>query len=188
MSRVAAGSSQVTSSTREGDLKLQIKMLREELTSAQESAAAATGHAKQYETLAKSSDEAVKAMQVRNPTRRHLTFLRCFPDKDPAPSLKLSTFWLEGGIAQPLQAQLEKGKAEYEERISAVRNEAEELQAQLSDTEKAKAELQRQLIAAQKQAEDQRQQAMQLEARMQVRGAVWCCRLGPADLHNEQVK
>jgi hypothetical protein len=43
----------------------QIKLLREELTTAQETAAAATGHAKQYEMLAKSSDEAVKAMQVR---------------------------------------------------------------------------------------------------------------------------
>ena len=66
------GSSQVTSSAREGDLKIQIKMLREELTSAQEAAAAATGHAKQYETLAKSSDEAVKAMQVSTPSQRDL--------------------------------------------------------------------------------------------------------------------
>lgn len=75
-----------------------------------------------------------------------------------------------------MQAQLEKAKAEYEERISAVRNEAEQLQAQLSDSEKAKAELQRQLNEAQKQAEDYRQQAVQHQARMQVRGGIWWCR------------
>lgn len=50
--------------SREADLMNQIKLLREEITSAQETAAAATGHAKQYEMLAKSSDEAVKTMQV----------------------------------------------------------------------------------------------------------------------------
>ena len=55
---------EVPAGSREADLMNQIKLLREELTSAQETAAAATGHAKQYEMLAKSSDEAVKAMQV----------------------------------------------------------------------------------------------------------------------------
>ncbi len=50
--------------SREADLDSQIKHLREELTFAQETAAAAQGHSKQYESLAKSSDEAVKAMQV----------------------------------------------------------------------------------------------------------------------------
>ena len=59
-----AEGSQAPGGSREGDLRNQIKMLREELTSAQETAAAAAGHAKQYESLAKSSDEAVKAMQV----------------------------------------------------------------------------------------------------------------------------
>ena len=81
-----AGSTQMTSTAREGDLKIQIKMLREELTSAQEAAAAATGHAKQYETLAKSSDEAVKAMQVGTKT------LRVFDvSKAPAACLMLIT-------------------------------------------------------------------------------------------------
>ena len=53
-----------TAGSREADLDNQIKHLREELTFAQETAAAAQGHSKQYESLAKSSDEAVKAMQV----------------------------------------------------------------------------------------------------------------------------
>ncbi len=83
-------------------------------------------------------------------------------------------------VCDSLQAQLEKAKAEYEERISAVRNEAEQLQAQLSESEKGKAELQRQLDAAQRQAEDQRQQAVQREARMQVRGGVLCLLDEPA--------
>lgn len=56
--------SQAPAGSREADLNNQIKLLREELTSAQETAAAATGHSKQYEMLAKSSDEAVKAMQA----------------------------------------------------------------------------------------------------------------------------
>lgn len=42
----------------------QVRLLREELASAQEAAAAAAGHAKQYEALAASSDEAYRAMQV----------------------------------------------------------------------------------------------------------------------------
>ncbi len=58
------GGSQAPAGSREADLGNQIKHLREELTSAQENAAAATGHAKQYEMLAKSSDEAVKVMQA----------------------------------------------------------------------------------------------------------------------------
>ncbi len=58
------GGSQAPAGSREADLANQIKHLREELTSAQETAAAATGHAKQYEMLAKSSDEAVKVMQA----------------------------------------------------------------------------------------------------------------------------
>jgi len=53
-----------TTGSREADLDNQIKHLREELTFAQETAAAAQGHSKQYESLAKSSDEAVKVMQV----------------------------------------------------------------------------------------------------------------------------
>ena len=55
-----------TAGSREADLENQIKHLREELTCAQETAAAAQGHSKQYESLARSSDEAVKAMQVRD--------------------------------------------------------------------------------------------------------------------------
>ena len=55
-----------TAGSREADLDNQIKHLREELTCAQETAAAAQGHSKQYESLARSSDEAVKAMQVRD--------------------------------------------------------------------------------------------------------------------------
>ena len=44
----------------------QVRLLREELASAQEAAAAAAGHAKQYEALAASSDEAFKAMKVQH--------------------------------------------------------------------------------------------------------------------------
>ncbi len=43
-----------------------MRLLREELASAQEAAAAAAGHAKQYEALAASSDEAFKAMKVQH--------------------------------------------------------------------------------------------------------------------------
>jgi hypothetical protein len=43
----------------------QVRLLREELASAQEAAAAAAGYAKQYEALAASSDEAFRAMQAR---------------------------------------------------------------------------------------------------------------------------
>ena len=60
-----------TAGSREADLDNQIKHLREELTCAQETAAAAQGHSKQYESLARSSDEAVKAMQVRNADAAH---------------------------------------------------------------------------------------------------------------------
>lgn len=41
-----------------------MKLLREELAAAQEAAAAATGHAKQFEMLARSSEDALASMQA----------------------------------------------------------------------------------------------------------------------------
>ena len=61
-----------TAGSRAADLENQVKHLREELTFAQETAAAAQGHSKQYESLAKSSDEAVKAMQVSAGPAHHV--------------------------------------------------------------------------------------------------------------------
>ncbi len=49
---------------REAALTAEVRLLREELASAQEAAAAAAGHAKQYQALATSSDEALRSMQV----------------------------------------------------------------------------------------------------------------------------
>ncbi|CAL8467199.1 g6735 [Coccomyxa elongata] len=118
--------SQAPAGSREADLANQIKHLREELTSAQETAAAATGHAKQYEMLAKSSDEAVKVMQ----------------------------------------GQLEKCKQEYEERISAIKKEAEDLQGQVAELEKGKTEAQQHLQAVEKTVEDANRQAASREAEL----------------------
>jgi hypothetical protein len=42
-----------------------VRLLREELGSAREAAASAAGHAKQYQALATSSDEALRSMQVQ---------------------------------------------------------------------------------------------------------------------------
>ena len=50
----------------------QVRLLREELASAQEAAAAAAGHAKQYEALAASSDEAFRAMKVQQCAKLNL--------------------------------------------------------------------------------------------------------------------
>ena len=49
---------------REAALGGEVRLLREELASAQEAAASAAGHAKQYQALATSSDEALRSMQV----------------------------------------------------------------------------------------------------------------------------
>lgn len=51
-------------SRREAALGAEARLLREELASAQEAAASAAGHAKQYQALATSSDEALRSMQV----------------------------------------------------------------------------------------------------------------------------
>lgn len=45
------------------DLQVEIKILREELVSAQEALAASTGHAKQYEAIAQTAEEALKSSQ-----------------------------------------------------------------------------------------------------------------------------
>ena len=49
---------------REAALGAEVRLLREELAGAQEAAASAAGHAKQYQALATSSDEALRSMQV----------------------------------------------------------------------------------------------------------------------------
>lgn len=46
------------------ELQVEIKVLREELVSAQEALAASTGHAKQYETIAQTAEEALKSSQI----------------------------------------------------------------------------------------------------------------------------
>ncbi len=48
----------------EAELGAEVKLLREELSAAQEAAAAATGHAKQFEMLARTSEEALTSMQA----------------------------------------------------------------------------------------------------------------------------
>ena len=49
--------------SRESELNAEIKLLREELVAAQESAASAKGHAKQFELLARTAEEALKSVQ-----------------------------------------------------------------------------------------------------------------------------
>lgn len=61
---------------REAALGAEVRLLREELASAQDAAASAAGHAKQYQALATSSDEALRSMQVqyhnqRSPSENH---------------------------------------------------------------------------------------------------------------------
>jgi hypothetical protein len=53
-----------TEGSHEAELAAEVKLLREELGSAQEQAAAATGHAKQFELLAQTSEEALRSVQV----------------------------------------------------------------------------------------------------------------------------
>ncbi len=167
-----------SSGSKEADLRNQVKMLREELTSAQETAAAATGHAKQYESLAKSSDEAVKAMQVRDA-------LLC-PEPDVAPCMVAGCVSLPSLLSPARrlmpgccmsQGQLQKCKSEYEERVAALKREAEGVQSQLAAVEKANAELRQQQAAAEKQAEALRQEAAGKQAQAEVSR---CCRvMGP---------
>ena len=48
------------------EYEVEIKVLREELVSAQEALAASTGHAKQYETIAQTAEEALKSSQTEH--------------------------------------------------------------------------------------------------------------------------
>lgn len=60
----AAPAAAAAARSREAELAAEVKLLREELAIAQETAAAATGHAKQFEMLAKTSEEALKSVQA----------------------------------------------------------------------------------------------------------------------------
>lgn len=62
----APAMSPVTTSTpgnREAELLAEVKLLREELATMQEAAVSATGHAKQFEMLARTAEEALKSVQ-----------------------------------------------------------------------------------------------------------------------------
>ena len=71
-----------------------------------------------------------------------------------------------------VQGQLQKCKAEYEERVAALRREAEAVQSQLATVETANAELRQQQAAAEKQAEALRQEAAGRQTRAEVGAAV----------------
>ena len=60
----AAAAGPLTAEDRESQLSSQLKLLQEELSTAYEKAAQATSHVSQYQALAESSDQALKAMQV----------------------------------------------------------------------------------------------------------------------------
>ncbi len=63
---------------------------------------------------------------------------------------------------------MEKCKQEYEERISAIKKEAEDLQGQLAELEKGKTEAQLHLQAVEKTVEDANRQAASREAELKV--------------------
>lgn len=65
-----------------------------------------------------------------------------------------------------MQDQLERCKAEYEERIKAIRNEAEDLQGQVAELERGKTEAQQHLHAAQNAVEDANRLAATREAEL----------------------
>lgn len=159
------GGSQAPAGSREADLANQIKHLREELMSAQETAAAATGHSKQYEMLAKSSDEAVKVMQARSAAPYSAEWCKSEPGIDV-----LHLIFITPSIHQicRVQEQLERCKAEYEERIKAIRKEAEDLQGQVAALERGRTEAQQHLHAAEKAVEDANRQAATREAELKV--------------------
>lgn len=59
------GEEDASAEDRQRQLTAELRLAKEELFAAQELAAAAQGHAKQFEALAASSDEALKAIRVR---------------------------------------------------------------------------------------------------------------------------
>jgi hypothetical protein len=83
---------------REAALGAEVRLLREELGSAQEAAASAAGHAKQYQALATSSDEALRSMQARQ------TGSSPFPDLLQALSALLPTRVVRACLPGRLQA------------------------------------------------------------------------------------
>lgn len=71
-----------------------------------------------------------------------------------------------------MQGQLQKCKAEYEERVASIKREAEALQGQLTDAEKAAAELRQQQAVAEKEAQAAREEAAEKAAKAEVGGRV----------------
>ncbi len=71
-------------------------------------------------------------------------------------------------IMYHVQGQLERCKADYEERIKAIRKEAEDLQAQVTELQRARGEAQQHLQSVEKAVEDANSQAANREAELKV--------------------
>lgn len=84
------------SGTSEAALAGEVKLLREELAAAQEAAAAATGHAKQFEALARTADEALSSMQAEHDKFKEEAAARWVAGGQGEPALRMA-------CAAPLQ-------------------------------------------------------------------------------------
>ncbi len=71
------GSGAPAGGSSEAELAAEVKVLREELAAAQEAAAAATGHAKQFELLARTSEEAFHSIQADHNKFKEEAHARC---------------------------------------------------------------------------------------------------------------
>jgi nucleoprotein TPR len=101
------GTTTQSSASIEGELRAEIKLLREELASAQEAAAAATGHAKQFELLARTAEEALKSVQADHEKFKREAVARVAAADEDATSLRASLAEKEAALREAKQAEQE---------------------------------------------------------------------------------
>lgn len=92
---------------RESELTAELKLLREELITAQEAAAAATGHAKQFELLARTAEEALKSVQGDHEKFKREAAARIAAANENLETLRASLTAKEAEVRETKQAEKE---------------------------------------------------------------------------------
>ena len=137
--------------TREAELETEVKLLRQELADAQEAAAAATGHAKQYESLASTGEAALKSVQAEHEQYKREATARWAAANEEV---------------KRLRATLAQRETEMQDAKSTEREYAAEIDRLESEHKVACSKLERELEEAKQLAEtaSTRAQALQKEA------------------------
>ncbi|GAB4815353.1 hypothetical protein N2152v2_002399 [Parachlorella kessleri] len=123
------GSGAPAGGSSEAELAAEVKVLREELAAAQEAAAAATGHAKQFELLARTSEEAFHSIQADHNKFKEEAHARYASAAEEVERLRSELGAKEGEVRDARQAEQEFA-AEIERQEQEWARERQQLKAE----------------------------------------------------------